>query len=177
MRVRLMQAGPSGRDYISGTSSAALSLLSSRLNLPQTVLGAPPHVAHPSHAHAHSHLGSGGGPHLGAGVGLGAGPGHTGASILSLGPTGGAGGAHAHALQLPNSHAPPPPPPAPHPLGYAVGPPQASGQSLHGASSQQGLAPGHHPASPPWRGDDKDGHYVFELGDNLTPRCECSYSA
>lgn len=27
-------------------------------------------------------------------------------------------------------------------------------------------------ASPPWRDDDKDGHYTFELGENLTPRCE-----
>eukprot|EP00252_Welwitschia_mirabilis_P021610 TRINITY_DN5584_c0_g1_i6.p1 TRINITY_DN5584_c0_g1~~TRINITY_DN5584_c0_g1_i6.p1 ORF type:complete len:393 (-),score=43.28 TRINITY_DN5584_c0_g1_i6:159-1337(-) len=26
------------------------------------------------------------------------------------------------------------------------------------------------PPSPPWRQDDKDGHYVFELGENLTPR-------
>jgi hypothetical protein len=25
--------------------------------------------------------------------------------------------------------------------------------------------------SPPWRPDDKDGHYVFALGENLTPRC------
>lgn len=25
--------------------------------------------------------------------------------------------------------------------------------------------------SPPWRPDDKDGHYVFAVGDNLTPRC------
>eukprot|EP00252_Welwitschia_mirabilis_P008503 TRINITY_DN2039_c0_g1_i1.p1 TRINITY_DN2039_c0_g1~~TRINITY_DN2039_c0_g1_i1.p1 ORF type:complete len:400 (+),score=43.34 TRINITY_DN2039_c0_g1_i1:406-1605(+) len=25
-------------------------------------------------------------------------------------------------------------------------------------------------ASPPWRDDDKDGHYVFALGENLTPR-------
>eukprot|EP01018_Ginkgo_biloba_P024163 Gb_40905 [translate_table: standard] len=25
-------------------------------------------------------------------------------------------------------------------------------------------------ASPPWREDDKDGHYMFELGENLTPR-------
>lgn len=24
--------------------------------------------------------------------------------------------------------------------------------------------------SPPWRDDDKDGHYMFELGDNLTSR-------
>lgn len=28
----------------------------------------------------------------------------------------------------------------------------------------------HKTASPPWRDDDKDGHYMFELGDNLTPR-------
>ncbi|ONK61891.1 uncharacterized protein A4U43_C08F34640 [Asparagus officinalis] len=28
-----------------------------------------------------------------------------------------------------------------------------------------------HHASPPWREDDKDGHYVFAVGDNLTPRC------
>lgn len=26
--------------------------------------------------------------------------------------------------------------------------------------------------SPPWRPDDKDGHYVFVVGDTLTPRCE-----
>lgn len=25
--------------------------------------------------------------------------------------------------------------------------------------------------SPPWRDDDKDGHYVFALGENLTSRC------
>lgn len=25
--------------------------------------------------------------------------------------------------------------------------------------------------SPPWRPDDKDGHYVFVVGENLTPRC------
>lgn len=24
--------------------------------------------------------------------------------------------------------------------------------------------------SPPWRDDDKDGHYVFSLGENLTSR-------
>ncbi|XP_074574879.1 serine/threonine-protein kinase AFC1-like [Curcuma longa] len=24
--------------------------------------------------------------------------------------------------------------------------------------------------SPPWRGDDKDGHYIFSVGENLTPR-------
>nr|CAB3477485.1 unnamed protein product [Digitaria exilis] len=26
-------------------------------------------------------------------------------------------------------------------------------------------------ASPPWREDDRDGHYVFDLGENLTRRC------
>lgn len=25
--------------------------------------------------------------------------------------------------------------------------------------------------SPPWREDDKDGHYIFALGENLTSRC------
>jgi dual-specificity kinase len=25
--------------------------------------------------------------------------------------------------------------------------------------------------SPPWRNDDKDGHYMFAVGDNLTSRC------
>lgn len=29
--------------------------------------------------------------------------------------------------------------------------------------------------SPPWRGDDKDGHYLFELGENLTSRCNYFY--
>ncbi|CAN1275060.1 Serine/threonine-protein kinase AFC1 [Linum perenne] len=28
--------------------------------------------------------------------------------------------------------------------------------------------------SPPWRPDDKDGHYVFAIGDSLTPRCKLS---
>lgn len=27
-----------------------------------------------------------------------------------------------------------------------------------------------HAASPPWREDDREGHYVFDLGENLTPR-------
>jgi hypothetical protein len=26
-------------------------------------------------------------------------------------------------------------------------------------------------ASPPWHDDDKDGHYMFELGENITSRC------
>lgn len=25
--------------------------------------------------------------------------------------------------------------------------------------------------SPPWRDDDKEGHYMFALGENLTSRC------
>ena len=25
--------------------------------------------------------------------------------------------------------------------------------------------------SPPWRPDDKDGHYIFAIGENLTARC------
>ena len=25
--------------------------------------------------------------------------------------------------------------------------------------------------SPPWRPDDKDGHFMFAVGDNLTSRC------
>ena len=30
--------------------------------------------------------------------------------------------------------------------------------------------------SPPWREDDKDGHYMFELGDNLTSRCNLTFT-
>lgn len=30
--------------------------------------------------------------------------------------------------------------------------------------------------SPPWRPDDKDGHYVFAIGEALTPRCKYIYS-
>lgn len=29
----------------------------------------------------------------------------------------------------------------------------------------------HQHASPPWREDDKDGHYKFEVGEDLTSRC------
>ena len=31
--------------------------------------------------------------------------------------------------------------------------------------------------SPPWRDDDKDGHFMFALGENLTSRCNytCSH--
>jgi len=45
-----------------------------------------------------------------------------------------------------------PPPPLPSAYGGQKGP-----------AVQRGI-------SPPWREDDKDGHYVFELGENLTPR-------
>lgn len=31
--------------------------------------------------------------------------------------------------------------------------------------------------SPPWRDDDKDGHYMFELGENLTLRCNFVFSS
>lgn len=31
-------------------------------------------------------------------------------------------------------------------------------------------------ASPPRRDDDREGHYVFNLGENLTPRCQFSFS-
>lgn len=30
-------------------------------------------------------------------------------------------------------------------------------------------------ASPPKRDDDREGHYVFNLGENLTPRCKFSF--
>ena len=30
--------------------------------------------------------------------------------------------------------------------------------------------------SPPWRDDNKDGHYVFELGENITSRCNYTLS-
>lgn len=29
--------------------------------------------------------------------------------------------------------------------------------------------------TPPWREDDKDGHYMFALGENLTSRCNYTY--
>lgn len=30
--------------------------------------------------------------------------------------------------------------------------------------------------SPPRREDDREGHYVFSFGDNLTPRCKVSFN-
>lgn len=29
--------------------------------------------------------------------------------------------------------------------------------------------------SPPWREDNKDGHYMFAIGENLTSRCNYAY--
>lgn len=43
----------------------------------------------------------------------------------------------------------------------------------HASLFVKGLA---HKGSPPWREDDKDGHYMFALGENLTPRCNYTYS-
>jgi hypothetical protein len=40
-----------------------------------------------------------------------------------------------------------------------------------GIISSQGNQESHRLSSPPLREDDKDGHYVFAVGDNLTPRC------
>ncbi|KAL9266274.1 Serine/threonine-protein kinase AFC2-like protein [Drosera capensis] len=37
----------------------------------------------------------------------------------------------------------------------------------HSSHFMKGLV---HKGSPPWRDDDKDGHYMFGLGENLTPR-------
>ncbi|PKA57321.1 Serine/threonine-protein kinase AFC3 [Apostasia shenzhenica] len=34
----------------------------------------------------------------------------------------------------------------------------------------EAAAPAARGASPPWREDDREGHYVFDLGENLTPR-------
>lgn len=45
------------------------------------------------------------------------------------------------------------------------------GQPLAGLPAPAAMpANGNRPTSPPWRDDDKDGHYVFELGENITPR-------
>jgi dual-specificity kinase len=41
----------------------------------------------------------------------------------------------------------------------------------HGSLFVKGLA---QKGSPPWRDDDKDGHYIFAIGDNLTSRCNYS---
>nr|KJB19516.1 hypothetical protein B456_003G107300 [Gossypium raimondii] len=48
------------------------------------------------------------------------------------------------------------------PADYASTITTSSSVVLKGGVAQNG--------SPPWRDDDKDGHYMFELGDNLTSR-------
>lgn len=45
--------------------------------------------------------------------------------------------------------------------------------SDHASLFVKGLA---QKGSPPWRDDDKDGHYMFELGENLTLRCNFVFS-
>jgi dual-specificity kinase len=45
---------------------------------------------------------------------------------------------------------------------------QAPGSGLPPASYFNGAG---RVASPPWREDDKDGHFQFDLGENITPRC------
>lgn len=50
----------------------------------------------------------------------------------------------------------------------SVGPSNSTGFSHH--------AKGERYASPPWREDDKDGHYMFAVGDNLTSRCNFARS-
>lgn len=54
-------------------------------------------------------------------------------------------------------------------LGRGV-PPAAIGNS---AEFYNGYA---RVASPAWRDDDKDGHYMFELGENITPRCNHTFN-
>lgn len=46
------------------------------------------------------------------------------------------------------------------------------GLSSGGILSSQGAQELPRFASPPLREDDKDGHYVFAVGDNLTSRCK-----
>lgn len=71
---------------------------------------------------------------------------------------------------------PPPPPPPPAAAATKVLPTIYCGQQL-----ANGLLPNYayssiyykgvsRNGSPPWRSDDKDGHYVFAIGENLTPR-------
>ena len=54
------------------------------------------------------------------------------------------------------------PQPQTHPLGQTAGV-----SSSHRSAARA--------ASPPLRDDDENGHYVFELGENLTPRCNCTF--
>ncbi|WOL02980.1 hypothetical protein Cni_G11700 [Canna indica] len=49
-------------------------------------------------------------------------------------------------------------------LAWDVAPPQRR------EAVRDEAAPPRRGASPPWREDDREGHYVFDLGENLTPR-------
>ncbi|CAL9777900.1 unnamed protein product [Musa acuminata subsp. burmannicoides] len=65
---------------------------------------------------------------------------------------------------------PPPIPPAMVPVTLYCGK-----EAAHVAGANQLLQSFYHGgvpryASPPWRGDNKDGHYIFSIGENLTPR-------
>jgi len=46
----------------------------------------------------------------------------------------------------------------------------ASDYSRSTSSNIRSKEEGSRTGSPPWRSDDKDGHYMFKLGENLTPR-------
>ncbi|MED6209973.1 CAAX prenyl protease 1, variant 3 [Stylosanthes scabra] len=72
---------------------------------------------------------------------------------------------------------PPPPPPIPPPLPSKVLPASNRSQGVgngivsnHVYSSSMFYRGMSRNGSPPWRPDDKDGHYVFAVGENLTPR-------
>ncbi|KAL9374007.1 hypothetical protein Peur_033627 [Populus x canadensis] len=65
-----------------------------------------------------------------------------------------------------------PPPPPPFLAPAKVVPGMFCGQEFgngNGVIPNYGLFYNRN-GSPPWRPDDKDGHYVFAIGDNLTPR-------
>ncbi|KAL5986105.1 CAAX prenyl protease 1 [Asimina triloba] len=53
------------------------------------------------------------------------------------------------------------------PMAPAVGNATISNHSLASSLYCKG---GARNGSPPWRNDDKDGHYIFAIGENLTPR-------
>ncbi|KAJ4756364.1 hypothetical protein LUZ62_090769 [Rhynchospora pubera] len=62
-------------------------------------------------------------------------------------------------------------------LGWDVLPENPTAQLGLFCAQEAGAVPEHHSvkeivrsSSPPWREDDKDGHYVFAVGDNLTSR-------
>ncbi|THU68022.1 hypothetical protein C4D60_Mb05t30860 [Musa balbisiana] len=65
---------------------------------------------------------------------------------------------------------PPPIPPSMVPLTLYCGmeAAQMATMNQHLQSFYYGGVPRY--GSPPWRGDDKDGHYIFSIGENLTPR-------